>query len=74
MGFVSFGVYKLAHLAVGNAISTFIAILAGGLVYVVMIFITRSVTEDELSMFPKGETLVKIYRKALTKGSKDGKM
>jgi hypothetical protein len=35
-------------------------------VYLVMIFVTRTVTEAEIELFPKGEALVKIYRKVLT--------
>lgn len=74
MSIVVFCVNSLLALFTGALISTGMSILVGGLVYVAMIFVTGSVTKNELISFPKGETLVKIYEKVLTKHRVDGKM
>jgi stage V sporulation protein B len=66
MGGAAFLVYAvLMQLSSGN-LMTVAAIGAGVLVYIVLLFVTKTVTEAELALFPKGESLVKIYRKALT--------
>ena len=46
-----------------NALSTLIAILAGIVVYVIMLFMTRAIKGEELKLLPKGESLYKFYRK-----------
>ncbi|MDR2156900.1 MAG: polysaccharide biosynthesis protein [Clostridiales Family XIII bacterium] len=74
MSGVAFAVFHLLRTVAGNAPSTLGAIVAGGIAYVVMIFVTHSVTEEELALFPKGETLVKMYRKVLTTVLKNGRM
>jgi stage V sporulation protein B len=66
MGGAAFLVYTLFSRVAGNGASTLGGVAAGCVVYAVMIFATRTVTETELALFPKGGTLVKIYRKALT--------
>jgi stage V sporulation protein B len=63
MGAAAFLVYHALMLFTRNSISTIAAVLVGALVYVVMVFVTKSVTEDELAMFPKGTALVKIVQK-----------
>ncbi|MDR0596381.1 MAG: polysaccharide biosynthesis C-terminal domain-containing protein, partial [Clostridiales Family XIII bacterium] len=66
MGAVSFGVYiALAHVTRGS-VATLGGVVCGCLVYAIMVFLTRTVTESELALFPKGDKLVKIYGKLLT--------
>jgi stage V sporulation protein B len=67
MGAAAFLVFFALNHAIGGQIATLGGVAAGCIVYLVMIFVTRTVTEVELELFPKGEALVKIYRKALTK-------
>jgi stage V sporulation protein B len=66
MGGAAFLVYAALSRFTGNGISALGAVVAGCVMYLVMIFATRTVTETELALFPKGEAIVKIYRKALT--------
>lgn len=74
MGASALGSYELLRLFSSNLVATAGAILLGGLVFVLMVFVTRAVTEAELALFPKGESLVKLYRKVLTLIRKDGRM
>jgi stage V sporulation protein B len=67
MGAAAFAVYHALSLALGNGMSAAGGVGAGCIVYIIMIFVTKTVTESELAHFPKGEALVKIYRKALTR-------
>lgn len=64
MGVVTFLVYKgCIYVIHSNILSTLIAISIAVIVYALFMVLTRGVTEDELYMFPKGETLVRIlYR------------
>lgn len=64
MGVVTFLVYKgCIYVIHSNILSTLIAIIIAVVVYAIFMVLTRGVTEDELYMFPKGETLVRIlYR------------
>ncbi|MDR1068080.1 MAG: polysaccharide biosynthesis protein, partial [Clostridiales Family XIII bacterium] len=67
MGGCAFGAYKLCNLLVGNSVSTLFGVLAGGLVYVVMVFVTGAIRPDELAMLPKGEKLAKLFGKRVDK-------
>ena len=64
MGVVTFLVYKgCIYVIHSNILSTLIAIIIAVIVYALFMVLTRGVTEDELYMFPKGKTLVRIlYR------------
>lgn len=64
MGGITFFVYKgLLYITHSNLISCVIAILAAVIVYAILMIITRGVTEEELYMFPKGASIVRIlYR------------
>jgi stage V sporulation protein B len=65
-GGAAFGAYAGLTRVLGGGLSTLGGVAAGCVAYLIMIFVTRTVTETELSLFPKGDVLVKIYRKALT--------
>jgi stage V sporulation protein B len=63
MGGVAFGAYHLCRMVTGNAVATLVAITLAGLSYVALLFITKSITEDELALLPKGEKLYRIYKR-----------
>ncbi len=67
MAGATYGTYRLASLVAGNAISTLLAICVAVVVYAFMLFVTKSVTLDELAQMPKGTKLVKIIRKVFKK-------
>lgn len=46
-----------------NALATLIAITIGVVVYGVTLFMIKGLTEDEISLLPKGEFLMKIFAK-----------
>ena len=50
-----------------NAIATVAAILAGVVVYLIMLFVTRAINPEELRLLPKGEKLYRIYKKITKK-------
>lgn len=60
MSVCAWGTHRLIVGLVGNSLATLVAVGAGGLVYLVMIFATRTITAEELSMLPKGDKLAKI--------------
>ncbi len=47
-------------LADSNSLATLFGVALGGSAYVAMIFVTKTITPEELSMFPKGDKLMKI--------------
>lgn len=54
---------ELTAAMLGNGIATIAAIFIGILVYVAMLFVSRSIKPDELRLLPKGESLYRLYRK-----------
>ncbi|MEE3480667.1 MAG: polysaccharide biosynthesis protein [Lachnospiraceae bacterium] len=54
------GLHALCH---SNAISCIISILCGMLIYLLLLLVTHSVTEEELLKLPKGAALVRIIKK-----------
>ncbi len=59
-----FGAYRLLRVHSGNAVSTLASVCIGILVYVVMIFVTRSVRLSELSSMPVvGKAIRKLGRR-----------
>ena len=65
MGVLAYCVYFVLSMFAGNTISTLVAILVAGVTYIAFLFITGAIEENELAEFPKGDKLVKIYRKIL---------
>jgi len=63
MGIAAFGVHFVFNLFAGNAISTILAILAGVVVYVVLLVKLRGISEKEILGFPKGTMIVRILNK-----------
>ncbi|MEG0829860.1 MAG: polysaccharide biosynthesis protein [Anaerovoracaceae bacterium] len=61
MAACAWGAYKVFFgLLQSNGVATLLAIVFAAIVYVVMIFITKSITREELSRMPKGGKLVRI--------------
>ncbi len=47
-----------------NSLATLGGVAVGGAIYVAMIFITKTITPQELSMLPKGDKLAKLFGRA----------
>ena len=61
MGIACKGIYTGLHLWIdSNAVPALIAILAGVVLYSVMILVTKTVSKDEVMKLPQGDKLVKI--------------
>ncbi len=63
MGGFAYGVYALLEPRTGNAVATLLAVFAGVLVYALMIFMTRTLSAEELESLPKGKRLSMILKK-----------
>lgn len=64
MGIIAYAFYKLLFLITGvNSFSCVIAVGIGVLSYVVLIFMLKAITIDELKKLPKGDKLAKIASK-----------
>ena len=55
--------YQLLSGFLGNTISTGLAVLIGVAVYCVMLFITKSITKEELKVLPKGGKILNLINK-----------
>ena len=47
--------------SMSNALATAGAIVFRALIYVIMLFVTRAISSEELRLLPKGEKLIRIY-------------
>lgn len=56
-------VYRLVYTVTGNIIALFTSVIIGGLIYGCLIIILKVADESELSMLPKGRTLVAMLRR-----------
>ena len=69
MGGAAWGVHRVLMLVSSslkwNAVATLIAIMVAVAVYAVMLFVTRSLTRDDLEHLPKGEKLASLYDRIL---------
>lgn len=64
MGFVVYFAYDILYkLLKTNAVATLLSILLGGIIYLVCLLLFRGLNEEELSSFPKGASLVRIFQK-----------
>ncbi len=65
MGAAAYIVYSLFHLLFGNTVSTFIAIIAGVVVYGIGLVSFHGVTQEEIASLPMGigTTLIRLLRK-----------
>ena len=63
MGVCAFAVQKLTVGFMGNSISTLFSIMVGAVVYVILIFMIKAITLEEVESMPGGTKLVKLLRK-----------
>ncbi len=63
MGTVVYFMYKTLNLELGNTKTTIICIAAAVLVYVVMLFITRSLKKDDMKYIPGGGKITRVMNK-----------
>lgn len=63
MGIVVVGTYGLLNWFMPGRLTTVIAILVGGMVYLWMLFATNTITDDDLAIIPGGGKLAKIKDK-----------
>ncbi|MEG0292506.1 MAG: polysaccharide biosynthesis protein [Anaerovoracaceae bacterium] len=64
MAVIVIGVYKVTFMAIAsNSICTLISVAVGGLSYGVLIFVTKTISVDELAFVPKGDKLAKLVSK-----------
>ena len=59
---VGLGYLLLVHY-IGNGLAVLISIGLGAAVYAVMLFVTRSITQEEITKLPKGQQLIKLWRR-----------
>ncbi len=67
MGGVVWLTYSLLSGPAGNAIATLLSVFVGGCIYAGMLFLTKSVTAEELTMLPGASKLARITKKAKKK-------
>ncbi len=65
MGVFVFGGFKLFSLLLGSSISTLLAILLGGIVYSISLFVTKAITVDELDSMPVVNKLSPLIKKVI---------
>ncbi len=58
-----FGFYKLVSSFMGNTFSTLLSIFIGVVIYGVMILVLRTFREEDLAEMPKGQLLIKVFKK-----------
>ena len=63
MGFAAWLLFRVLSPVVGNIAGTGVAVLAGILLYVLLVFVLKIVTSEELEQFPGGKRLSGIFRK-----------
>ncbi|MCD8396065.1 MAG: polysaccharide biosynthesis protein [Lachnospiraceae bacterium] len=63
MAAAAYLVYMAVHTFLGNTVSTFIAVIAGVLVYGIGMVSFHGVTQEEIASLPKGTVLIRILRK-----------
>lgn len=71
MGIAVLGVYTALSIVMPGRLTTVIAILVGGMVYLWMLFATNTITDDDLAIMPGGGKLAKLKGK-LNFGKKRG--
>lgn len=63
MGGAVYLIHRFALPVMGNTISTVISIVAGGIVYGLMLFITGTIMEEDFLILPGGDRLAAVLRK-----------
>lgn len=55
--------YLLLSNYLGNGLAVLISIGLGTIIYAVMLFVTKSITQEEIEKLPKGHQLIKLWKK-----------
>ena len=63
MAFGSYALWYVFNLVLGNSIATIVAILCGIVIYLIALVAFRGLTEPEMRRLPKGEILVRAFKK-----------
>ena len=63
MGAATFGVHFVLDIFIGGRIATLLAIVVAVIVYAISVLKLGGLTEDEILGFPKGATLLQIFKK-----------
>lgn len=63
MGAVVLGSHLLFNAIIPGRLATVLAILTGGLVFVIMLFVTNTITDEDMAMMPGGSKLKKLKSK-----------
>ena len=63
MGIGTYLTHKFVFPIAGNTISTIVAIVAGGIVYGLMLFLTGTLMEEDFLLLPGGDRIVVALRK-----------
>lgn len=63
MSVVVYFSFKFTSPIVGPKLSTLLSVGFGGLLYVIFLFVTGAITQDDLDLIPKGEKLKRFVRK-----------
>ena len=63
MSFFVWGVHRIALGIVGNTVATLAAVMVGAFTYGIMLFVTKTVTMEELALMPKGDKLARVIGK-----------
>ena len=58
MGIIARVTYVITVPFAGNSISTLLAVAVGGVVYVVTLFLTKTITREDLQSLPKGKNII----------------
>lgn len=63
MGVATFLSYKVFYPIFGNSLSTLVAVVIAGGVYVLGLLVFKGISREDLESFPKGEKIIKILEK-----------
>ena len=63
MGLIVLGAHKLFNMALGNTISTILAIFVGAISYCALILFTKTLTKEDILMIPYGTKIYSILLK-----------
>ncbi len=66
-GITAWSSYGLVSRMISKNISTIISIGLAGVVYMIVLIILKAITEDDIMMLPKGDKLLKLFSKIVSK-------
>ncbi len=63
MGLVTFVLFKVLFPILGNNLAVLVTVAVAGVVYGVLLFATKSITEEELKRLPKGKSIIRVIHR-----------